>query len=274
VITSDCQVRKKFNGKQWRRLCSYQGCSKESQRYGCCSKHLSIKEKQQNSNGNPQQSSSVNCDQTSKLNKDKSLRRPINSFMLFSQEERGKIHLQNPHRDNRNVSKILGERWYALSKEQQQQYKIRAKQLNDLNKDKLRRSARLQSTNKIISAPDPLQAFAQICTNMPKLNESFSSTENPTNLLTPLPIISNSPSQILETEPTQNILSESQSPSTLPDTEPYRMIVSLLINQRKTNLGLEEQLKHLQSSSKPTSNGEHPPHSFSNYHSLIKTIFF
>ena len=39
---------------------------------------------------------------SSKLNpKDKSLRRPINSFMLFSQEERGKIHLENPHRDNR-----------------------------------------------------------------------------------------------------------------------------------------------------------------------------
>jgi hypothetical protein len=88
--------------------------------------------------------------------------------MLFSQEERGKIHLENPHRDNRNVSKILGEKWYSLSSDQQQEYKIRAKQLNDLNKDQLRRSVRLQSNNKITTAaassppPDPLQAFAQV----------------------------------------------------------------------------------------------------------------
>lgn len=84
--------------------------------------------------------------------------------MLFSQEERGKIHLENPHHDNRNVSKILGEKWYSLSQHQQQQYKIRAKQLNDLNKEQLRRSVRLQSNNKATSPPppDPLEAFAQV----------------------------------------------------------------------------------------------------------------
>jgi hypothetical protein len=95
--------------------------------------------------------------------KEKSARRPMNSFMLFSQEERGKIHLENPHRDNRNVSKILGEKWYSLSHYQQQQYKIRAKQLQHQNKEQLRRSARLQSLTKITSPhSDPLQAFAQV----------------------------------------------------------------------------------------------------------------
>jgi len=34
-------VRKKFNGKQWRRLCGMNQCQKESQRHGFCSKHLS-----------------------------------------------------------------------------------------------------------------------------------------------------------------------------------------------------------------------------------------
>ncbi|GAB1603243.1 protein capicua homolog isoform X1 [Argonauta hians] len=38
-------VRKKFNGKQWRRLCSKDGCTKESQRRGYCSRHLSLKGK-------------------------------------------------------------------------------------------------------------------------------------------------------------------------------------------------------------------------------------
>ena len=34
-------IRKKFNGKQWRRLCGVDQCQKESQRHGFCSKHLS-----------------------------------------------------------------------------------------------------------------------------------------------------------------------------------------------------------------------------------------
>lgn len=41
IVESESGVRKKFNGKQWRRLCSL--CSKESQRRGYCSRHLSQK---------------------------------------------------------------------------------------------------------------------------------------------------------------------------------------------------------------------------------------
>ena len=32
VVAAPNGIRKKFNGKQWRRLCSKEGCSKESQR--------------------------------------------------------------------------------------------------------------------------------------------------------------------------------------------------------------------------------------------------
>lgn len=39
VVTNPNGIRKKFNGKQWRRLCSKDGCSKESQRRGYCSRH-------------------------------------------------------------------------------------------------------------------------------------------------------------------------------------------------------------------------------------------
>jgi hypothetical protein len=38
-------IRKKFNGKQWRRLCGKPGCNKESQRRGYCSRHLSLRSK-------------------------------------------------------------------------------------------------------------------------------------------------------------------------------------------------------------------------------------
>ena len=48
VMTStQSQIRKKFNGKQWRRLCSKDGCPKESQRRGLCSRHLSQKGRQE-----------------------------------------------------------------------------------------------------------------------------------------------------------------------------------------------------------------------------------
>uniref|UniRef100_A0A1I7ZJA0 HMG box domain-containing protein n=1 Tax=Steinernema glaseri TaxID=37863 RepID=A0A1I7ZJA0_9BILA len=45
IVTTPGGIRKKFNGKQWRRLCSREGCSKESQRRGYCSRHLSLKGK-------------------------------------------------------------------------------------------------------------------------------------------------------------------------------------------------------------------------------------
>ncbi len=45
VVSTPNGIRKKFNGKQWRRLCSKEGCTKESQRRGYCSRHLSLKGK-------------------------------------------------------------------------------------------------------------------------------------------------------------------------------------------------------------------------------------
>lgn len=41
IFYSNTGIRKKFNGKQWRRLCGMDQCQKESQRHGFCSKHLS-----------------------------------------------------------------------------------------------------------------------------------------------------------------------------------------------------------------------------------------
>ncbi|CAF3461598.1 unnamed protein product, partial [Rotaria sp. Silwood2] len=45
--STQSQIRKKFNGKQWRRLCSKDGCPRESQRRGLCSRHLSQKGRQE-----------------------------------------------------------------------------------------------------------------------------------------------------------------------------------------------------------------------------------
>uniref|UniRef100_A0A1A8J0V6 Protein capicua homolog n=1 Tax=Nothobranchius kuhntae TaxID=321403 RepID=A0A1A8J0V6_NOTKU len=46
VVCTPNGIRKKFNGKQWRRLCSKEGCMKESQRRGYCSRHLSMRTKE------------------------------------------------------------------------------------------------------------------------------------------------------------------------------------------------------------------------------------
>lgn len=43
VVSTPSGIRKKFNGKQWRRLCSKDNCIKESQRRGFCSRHLSLR---------------------------------------------------------------------------------------------------------------------------------------------------------------------------------------------------------------------------------------
>ena len=43
IVSAPNGIRKKFNGKQWRRLCSRDGCTKESQRRGYCSRHLSMR---------------------------------------------------------------------------------------------------------------------------------------------------------------------------------------------------------------------------------------
>ncbi len=40
IIVTPEGVKKKFNGKQWRRLCGVEDCWKESQKCGLCSKHL------------------------------------------------------------------------------------------------------------------------------------------------------------------------------------------------------------------------------------------
>lgn len=56
IVTTPGGIRKKFNGKQWRRLCSKEGCNKESQRRGYCSRHLSLKGKNLRMDGGPNMS--------------------------------------------------------------------------------------------------------------------------------------------------------------------------------------------------------------------------
>ncbi|XP_026875284.2 protein capicua homolog isoform X6 [Electrophorus electricus] len=50
------------------------------------------------------------------------IRRPMNAFMIFSKRHRALVHQRHPNQDNRTVSKILGEWWYALGPKEKQKY--------------------------------------------------------------------------------------------------------------------------------------------------------
>lgn len=54
--------------------------------------------------------------------KEPKIRRPMNAFMIFSKRHRAMVHQKHPNQDNRTVSKILGEWWYALKPEEKNQY--------------------------------------------------------------------------------------------------------------------------------------------------------
>jgi capicua transcriptional repressor len=54
--------------------------------------------------------------------KDPRIRRPMNAFMIFSKRHRALVHQQHPNQDNRTVSKILGEWWYALKADEKTKY--------------------------------------------------------------------------------------------------------------------------------------------------------
>lgn len=46
----------------------------------------------------------------------------MNAFMIFSKRHRAVVHQRHPNQDNRTVSKILGEWWYALGPDEKQKY--------------------------------------------------------------------------------------------------------------------------------------------------------
>lgn len=46
----------------------------------------------------------------------------MNAFMIFSKRHRSVVHQRHPNQDNRTVSKILGEWWYALGPDEKQKY--------------------------------------------------------------------------------------------------------------------------------------------------------
>uniref|UniRef100_A0A0K0EVH6 Protein capicua homolog (inferred by orthology to a human protein) n=1 Tax=Strongyloides venezuelensis TaxID=75913 RepID=A0A0K0EVH6_STRVS len=67
----------------------------------------------------------------SSISNKRQIRRPMNAFMIFSKIHRPLVHEKYPNRDNRTVSKILGEWWYSLEVEEKQKYQLMASQAKE-----------------------------------------------------------------------------------------------------------------------------------------------
>jgi len=57
------------------------------------------------------------------------VKRPANSFMIWSIRERSKVSIEYPGVNNSEISKILGNKWKALSIKERQKYKDKAYQV-------------------------------------------------------------------------------------------------------------------------------------------------
>ena len=54
----------------------------------------------------------------------------MNAFLIFSKRHRALVHQRHPNQDNRTVSKILGEWWYAMDPGPKGKYYELAKQVS------------------------------------------------------------------------------------------------------------------------------------------------
>uniref|UniRef100_A0A1I8MG44 Uncharacterized protein n=1 Tax=Musca domestica TaxID=7370 RepID=A0A1I8MG44_MUSDO len=103
------------------------------------SQSLSALQQQQNAaaaatggpgSGGPTDANSGCKEPMSPMTKSK-IRRPMNAFMIFSKKHRKLVHKKHPNQDNRTVSKILGEWWYALKPEEKAPYNELASSYKD-----------------------------------------------------------------------------------------------------------------------------------------------
>jgi len=58
-------------------------------------------------------------------------RRPMNGFMLFAKKMRIKLTQVHPGKDNRAISKLLGDEWRELSEKDREEYSRNAKEMAD-----------------------------------------------------------------------------------------------------------------------------------------------
>ena len=67
-------------------------------------------------------------------NKKQHIKRPANSFMIWTQDNRTKLFNENSTLNNAAISKLLGQKWNTLSNKEKQIYKDKAEQVKQEHK--------------------------------------------------------------------------------------------------------------------------------------------
>jgi hypothetical protein len=95
-------------------------------------------------------SSTTSKKRSAKRSQDR-VKRPMNAFMLFAKKFRPEITQDNPGKDNRTISVLLGDKWKEMSWEEREAFVTEARYLSEqhkrLNPDCWKRR-KLQDTNK------------------------------------------------------------------------------------------------------------------------------
>lgn len=110
--------------------------------------------------------------------KDPRIRRPMNAFMIFSKRHRAMVHQQHPNQDNRTVSKILGEWWYALKSDEKTKYHELASEVKEAHfkahpewkwcsKDRRKSSSSTKDSRERINSLDETESFDEKSPNTP-----------------------------------------------------------------------------------------------------------
>lgn len=114
--------------------------------------------------------------QSPSCKKDPRIRRPMNAFMIFSKRHRAMVHQQHPNQDNRTVSKILGEWWYALKSDEKTKYHELASEVKEAHFkahpewkwcSKDRRKSSSSTKDSQISSVDGVDSFDEKSPNTP-----------------------------------------------------------------------------------------------------------
>lgn len=116
--------------------------------------------------------------QSPSCKKDPRIRRPMNAFMIFSKRHRAMVHQQHPNQDNRTVSKILGEWWYALKSDEKTKYHELASEVKEAHfkahpewkwcsKDRRKSSSSTKDSRERVSSLDGADSFDEKSPNTP-----------------------------------------------------------------------------------------------------------
>lgn len=116
--------------------------------------------------------------QSPSCKKDPRIRRPMNAFMIFSKRHRAMVHQQHPNQDNRTVSKILGEWWYALKSDEKTKYHELASEVKEAHfkahpewkwcsKDRRKSSSSTKDSRERINSLDGADSFDEKSPNTP-----------------------------------------------------------------------------------------------------------